>query len=105
MPPSSPRKLKIYSDPESSPEVLQCPRERDWLYLEPMLKKTFGWGELQPELSWRYVRRGPNGLDGLHQFLHYFIERRGLTAECIRVYIHVLLKAIELRWVPSFAWR
>ncbi|KAJ6583737.1 hypothetical protein B0H10DRAFT_2220189 [Mycena sp. CBHHK59/15] len=42
-------------DPEYNPEVLHRARERDWLHLEPMMKKAFGWGELNPELSSHYA--------------------------------------------------
>jgi hypothetical protein len=74
------------------------PGEDDWLILNGMLKGAFGWGETEmaaavPEM----LNRGELGLDGLIQFLKFFVVERGLEGALFETKIEALLKELDER--------
>ncbi|KAJ7737509.1 hypothetical protein B0H16DRAFT_1762357 [Mycena metata] len=86
-------------NPEDDVELNHRARDVDWeQYIEPMMKRAFGWGNIQPELALDYVRRGSYGLDGFLNFFRYFVEERGLRGHLITGYMEVLLRAMEARF-------
>ncbi|KAJ7167785.1 hypothetical protein C8R46DRAFT_1270144 [Mycena filopes] len=88
-------------DPQADVSLMQQTYDDDWAeHLEPMFKRAFGWGEFDAKYLMNLARRGRYGLDGLHQFLCYFVERRGLLGVRIQEYVAALMSAIEMRF-PS----
>ena len=74
------------------------PGEDDWPILNGMLKSAFGWGESKmaaavPEL----LSQGEMGLDGLIQFLMFFIVERGLEGALLETKIEALVKELDKR--------
>ena len=74
------------------------PGEDDWPILNGMLKLAFGWGVSEmaatvPDmLSW-----GKLGLDGLIQFLMFFVVERGLEGTLLETKIEALVKELD-KW-------
>jgi hypothetical protein len=81
-------------DPSCS-AASKAPDTELWEKLDPMLNKTIGYDASIEEISSR-IRRGPLGLDGLVEFLLWFVENRGLKVELIEGKVERLLDAIEL---------
>ena len=74
------------------------PGEEDWPILNGMLKTAFGWGEIEmaaaiPEM----LNRGELGLDGLIQFLTFFVTERGLEGALFETKIEALIKELD-KW-------
>ncbi|KAH9167194.1 hypothetical protein EDB89DRAFT_2126133, partial [Lactarius sanguifluus] len=78
---------------EQGPEV---DLEDDWMVLNSMLKTAFGWGESEMrENTKEMLNRGAHGLDGLIQFLKYFVLQRGLEGAMIETKVNGLLCEID----------
>ncbi|KAH9170291.1 hypothetical protein EDB89DRAFT_2190372 [Lactarius sanguifluus] len=83
---------------EQGPEV---DLEDDWMVLNSMLKTAFGWGESEMrENTKEMLNRGAHGLDGLIQFLKYFVLQRGLEGAMIETKVNGLLCEIDNQYAP-----
>ena len=74
------------------------PGEDDWPILNGMLKSAFGWGESEmaaaiPEM----LSRGELGLDGMIQFLTFFVTERGLEGALLETKIEALVRELDKR--------
>ncbi|KAJ7104452.1 hypothetical protein B0H15DRAFT_795200 [Mycena belliarum] len=102
-PAASTHPLAIFSiDPMSSSESRDVGDDWD-AYLQPMLRKAFGRGELIPRTSFEYAQPGKWGLDGFCRFFEYFIDERELDGCRIGRYFQFLIEVITLRFPPRTA--
>jgi hypothetical protein len=72
--------------------------EDDWVVLNPMLKTSFGWGELEMQANLKsMLNRGEHGLDGFIRFFKYFVLERGLEGVMIETKVDALLHELDKR--------
>lgn len=65
--------------------------------INPFLKGVLGWGrEMDAN---KVLRRGKHGVDGVLQFMRYFVEVRGVSEALFEGKLSGLVEAMELRYV------
>jgi hypothetical protein len=80
----------------SSPEEDEL--EDDWVFLNAMLKDSFGWGESEMRDNAKLMlNRGEHGLDGFIRFFKYFVLERGLEGVMIETKVDALLHELDNR--------
>ncbi|KAF9007809.1 hypothetical protein BDZ89DRAFT_1231061 [Hymenopellis radicata] len=81
------------SDPSTCLESLVNGDELWENGLNTLMHGVFGWNKPVEEIK-ALIRRGPKGLDGLYNFVRYFVEERGVSEGLFEMKLNVLMTSM-----------
>jgi hypothetical protein len=75
-------------------QCLNLPNDEVWEVVNPGLDRLLGFGRTLDDIQ-SIVRRGPLGVHGLHEYLTYLVEEKGVEGGFIEGKINALIGAIN----------